>query len=95
MVKLYDFVDGFLFKELSLKIKPDSKIPDLVAVAYRVCGIVSSDKSQTVSFIKAENNHATTILSDSTSGHFCEFLSPGKYNVHVVVDPQDVKKGLQ
>jgi hypothetical protein len=33
-----------------------------------------------------------TTVSDMNSGRFCEFLSPGKYHVQVVVDIADSKK---
>lgn len=86
---------GLVFDEVTLKISPNSKqLPDLVPSAYEVCGTVISDKSQTVTFTKIGSTKFLTTLSDANSGKFCEFLTPGKYQVQVVVD-SGVHKGLQ
>jgi hypothetical protein len=74
---------------------PNSEIPDLFPKSYRICGTVVSDKSQTVTFSQVGQTKIVTTVSDMNSGRFCEFLSPGKYHVQVVVDIADSKKGLQ
>jgi hypothetical protein len=88
-------LDGFLFKEVAIKMNPNSEIPDLFPKSYRICGTVVSDKSQTVTFSQVGQTKIVTTVSDMNSGRFCEFLSPGKYHVQVVVDIADSKKGLQ
>lgn len=89
------FSDNFLFKEVSVKLNPNSKIPDLLPTSYKVCGTVISDKSQSVTFSQVGGTTVITTLSDSNSGQFCEYINPGKYQVQVVVDNADSEKGMQ
>ncbi|KAJ3639563.1 hypothetical protein Zmor_002915 [Zophobas morio] len=87
--------EGFLFKEVAVKMNPNSKIPDLMPMAYQICGSVVSDKSQTITFSQIGSTKVVTTLSDMNSGQFCEYLTPGKYHVQVVVDSADSQKGMQ
>ncbi|XP_015834614.2 BOS complex subunit NOMO1 [Tribolium castaneum] len=92
---LHVIADNFLFKEVAVKMNPNSRIPDLVPTSYQVCGSVVSDKSQSVTFAQIGSTKVITTLSDMNSGQFCEYLSPGKYQVQVVVDSADSQKGMQ
>lgn len=64
-------------------------------MAYQICGSVVSDKSQTITFSQIGSTKVVTTLSDMNSGQFCEYLTPGKYHVQVVVDSADSQKGMQ
>lgn len=70
------------------------QLPDILPSAFKVCGSVTSDHKQTVTFSKIGS---TIFVQTDTAqdGSFCQYLSPGKYDVQVVVNPEDTQKGLQ
>ncbi|XP_056645708.1 BOS complex subunit NOMO1 [Diorhabda sublineata] len=94
--KIKATAENYLFDEVSVSIDPSiPELPDILPSAYKVCGTVTSDHSQTIIF--AKSGSATFIQSESSpiNGTFCEFLSPGTYEIRVVVSDKNKEKGLQ
>lgn len=94
--KLKAEADRYKFNEITTNITPNSKkLPDLVPNSFKICGSITSDQSQTITFTKVGSTTFLTTNSNANNGSFCEYLSPGKYDVQVVVNSSNKQKGLQ
>ncbi|KAJ8945589.1 hypothetical protein NQ314_009109 [Rhamnusium bicolor] len=91
----FSIPDDLIFEEIIVRINPSlQELPDILPSAFKVCGEVTSDHSQIVTFSKVGS---TKYVQTETfqDGSFCQYLSPGKYEVQVVVSNEDKQKGLQ
>ncbi|KAJ8968511.1 hypothetical protein NQ317_016159 [Molorchus minor] len=94
--KLRAEADDVIFEETIVRINPSlQELPDLLPSAFRVCGEVASDNSQIITFSKVGSTSFIQTETSPIDGIFCQFLSPGKYDVQVVVSEEDKQKGLQ
>ncbi|KAJ8983444.1 hypothetical protein NQ317_013207 [Molorchus minor] len=94
--KLRAEADDVIFEETIVRINPSlQELPDLLPSAFRVCGEVASDNSQIITFSKVGTTSFIQTETSPIDGIFCQFLSPGKYDVQVVVSEEDKQKGLQ
>lgn len=94
--KIKATAENLLFDEVSVSIDPSiPELPDILPSAYKVCGTVTTDHSQKITFAKVGSTKVVQTESSPKDGTFCEFLSPGKYEVKVVVSDKNKEKGLQ
>lgn len=63
--------------------------------AFKVCGAVTSEESQVVTFTKLDSDNLVQTTTSPKDGTFCLYLSPGKYEVRVIVSDEQKQKGLQ
>nr|XP_031847877.1 nodal modulator 3 [Nomia melanderi] len=93
--------DDMLFIEKSVKISPSSsELAVLTPSAYKVCGKVTLSAKGTLHHrrVSAQNTAASfhkEIETDPTTGEFCVYLSPDKYQLSVIVSNEERDKGLQ
>ncbi|KAG5882400.1 hypothetical protein JTB14_008975 [Gonioctena quinquepunctata] len=94
--KLRAEADDLIFEEIFVRMNPSmSELPDILPSAFKVCGVVTSDHSQTVTCSKVGTTEFVQIETSASDGMFCHYLTPGKYEVQVVVNEEDRQKGLQ
>lgn len=90
------FLENLLFDETNIHIDPSlNELPAIFPSAFKICGTVTSDHPQKVTFSKIGSTKLIQTLSSATDGSFCEFLALGKYEVQVVVSDAEKEKGLQ
>ncbi|CAH2010936.1 unnamed protein product [Acanthoscelides obtectus] len=88
--------EDLIFDEKIFRLNPShQELPDILPSAFKVCGMVTSGQSQTVSFMHVGTLKRTQAQSSTQDGGFCQFLAPGKYDVKVVVGQDETQKGLQ
>ncbi|CAL7942843.1 unnamed protein product [Xylocopa violacea] len=93
--------EDLLFNEKLVKISPSSpELPILIPAAYNVCGKVTLSAKESLSNrkISIQNTAATFIKqieTDAKTGEFCVYLSPDRYQLNVIVTPEERAKGLQ
>nr|XP_023013784.1 nodal modulator 3 [Leptinotarsa decemlineata] len=94
--KLRAEADDVIFEEIFVRMNPNlPELPDILPSAFKVCGSVISDHSQIVTFSKLGGTKFIQTETSPSGGTFCQYLSPGKYEVQVVVSEEDKQKGLQ
>ncbi|CAG9855021.1 unnamed protein product [Phyllotreta striolata] len=88
--------ENLQFDEISIPIDTSlPELPDIFPSAFKICGSVTSDRPQQINFVKVGSTKLLQTLSSAIDGTFCEYLSPGKYEVQVIVGSSDKEKGLQ
>nr|CAI5861761.1 unnamed protein product [Callosobruchus analis] len=89
--------DDLTFDEKIVRLNPShQELPDMLPSAFKVCGMVTSGQSQTVTFTRSGSSTVAVQAQSSTQdGGFCQFLAPGQYEVQVVVGQDESQKGLQ
>ncbi|KAK4872067.1 hypothetical protein RN001_016191 [Aquatica leii] len=88
--------DKVQFEEIFVKIDANVlKLPDFYPSRYEVCGNVLSDKSQTITIASGNTSEVFITSSVPPSGKFCQYLSPGKYQMHVAVSEAEKVQGIQ
>uniref|UniRef100_V5G516 Nodal modulator 3 n=1 Tax=Anoplophora glabripennis TaxID=217634 RepID=V5G516_ANOGL len=94
--KLRAQADDLIFEEILVRVNPSlQELPDILPSAFKVCGEVASDHSQIVTFSKVGSTQFIQTETSPHDGSFCQYLSPGQYQVQVLVSDEDKQKGLQ
>lgn len=75
-------------------------MPVINPSTYKVCGKVTLSAKNALHFRKvliksAALHFFTEVEVDSSSGEFCVFLAPSKYQLNVIVTEEETNKGLQ
>lgn len=89
------------FEEKPVKVSPSSSdVPAIEPSSYQVCGRVTLSPKGTLNHRKVAiknvvSDFQTEIEINPSSGEFCIFLAPTKYEVHVIVSEEETHKGLQ
>ncbi|CAH1153826.1 unnamed protein product [Phaedon cochleariae] len=88
--------EDLIFEEVLVQINPSSpELPNIIPSAFKVCGMVTSDHSQIVTFTKFGSTKFIQTETSNIDGSFCQYLLPGKYDVQVVVDEEEKQSGIQ
>ncbi|VEN53892.1 unnamed protein product [Callosobruchus maculatus] len=91
--------EDLTFDEKMVRVSPShQELPDMLPSAFKVCGMVTSGQSQTVTFTPLGSSQTVAVVqaqSSTRDGGFCHFLPPGRYDVQVVVGQDESRKGLQ
>ncbi|KAF5281325.1 hypothetical protein FQR65_LT02955 [Abscondita terminalis] len=88
--------DKLQFQERFIKIDASVlKIPDFYPSRYEVCGNVLSEKSQTITISSSNTSEVFITSSEPPTGKFCQYLSPGKYQMQVAVSEAEKVQGIQ
>nr|CAH7747742.1 unnamed protein product [Callosobruchus chinensis] len=88
--------EDLTFEEKIVRLNPShQELPDILPSAFKVCGMVTSGQSQTVTFSQSGSSKTVQAQSSTQDGGFCQFLAPGRYDVQVVVGQDESRKGLQ
>lgn len=94
--RIYVEADKVQFEEAILKIKPtDPSLSDLTPFKYQLCGRVLSEKAQKVVIKNLKTADISSSVTEPISGMFCEFLSPGKYEIEVALSAREREDGLR
>ncbi|XP_033218946.1 nodal modulator 2 isoform X2 [Belonocnema kinseyi] len=89
------------FEQKPVKVSPSSSdVPAIQPSSYQVCGRVTLSAKGTlnhrkVAFKNIGSDFQTKIEINPSSGEFCIFLAPAKYQVRVIVSEEETHKGLQ
>lgn len=79
-----------------MRVDPNvESLPNIIPSKYFVCGNVISDASRTVVINQVGTSYSATANTDSVTGRFCKFLSPGTYKLSVKVSSADQEQGAQ
>ncbi|KRT79932.1 hypothetical protein AMK59_6753 [Oryctes borbonicus] len=88
--------DNYQFEQKILRINPNLlELPDMFPLSYLVCGSVVSENSQTVTITRVGSSQHSVVNTKPSTGKFCEYLRPGKYNIQVIVNDQEKNNGIQ
>lgn len=77
-------LDNLEFTEKTFKMNPGmSELPAIYPTTYKVCGKVISESQQEISISQDRLMQQIILKSEPTTGKFCKYLPPGKYEFHV------------
>ncbi|CAB3359921.1 Hypothetical predicted protein [Cloeon dipterum] len=104
--RLSAVADKLEFPTIDVRISPSSPIlPDLLPSAFAVCGIVHQQEAhlplgvaagpRTIQAVSLPDKIRVLNTNTDESGVYCIMLSPGEYQMSVVVTDNEVKKGLK
>lgn len=94
--KVIAHADNLQFNEINVKISLlSSSVPDILASAFKVCGLVLSQESYTVSITKHASTFHTQATSQKGTGEWCTFLPAGRYTIQVLTSTDDLASGIQ
>ncbi|KAK0090897.1 hypothetical protein PV325_000063 [Microctonus aethiopoides] len=93
--------DNVQFDEKTVKIAPSSpELPPSQPAKYKICGHVTLSAKGTLHHRKViiKNSAGTfqqEVDTDSKTGQYCLYLTPGKYQLNVAVTAEEKNQGLQ